>query len=308
MSIAVFNTLPRLSETDVALQAFRARMTGYLEGPLPALSTVDEPVRLRVLDNVPAPASCAWWQLASGTAGFPASSLEFFEVFRQRLPDLPDSPEDFLARLAVDRPLAFSKPGAQAASEGVSTFWLTCVAESPQWHILFFYSPNSSLQAVDFPGRAPWLDFSFECALCAGFLPFSMLAGARRGDVIFPGWPAKDSLWLGRYDMWIPFRFGTRWEATGDWFMKPSAAEHFPLEISVELGRIRLRGRDLASLSRGSVLPLGMPLGSSVNLVCDNRVLARGELVAAGGELAVRLLSDVWMDDSEPQNPPSQGE
>ena len=80
--------------------------------------------------------------------------------------------------------------------------------------------------------------------------------------------------------------------------MKPSPVHHFPLEISVELGRIRLRVSELATLTRGAVIPLGAPAGSQVQLVYDNRVVARGELVNAGGELAIRLLTDFsTMDD-----------
>ncbi|PKN47007.1 MAG: flagellar motor switch protein FliN [Deltaproteobacteria bacterium HGW-Deltaproteobacteria-17] len=75
--------------------------------------------------------------------------------------------------------------------------------------------------------------------------------------------------------------------------MKPSPIDHFPLEISVEVGRIRLRGSELAALTRGAVLPLGGPVGSQVQLIYDNRLLARAELVVAGGELAVRLLEDI---------------
>jgi flagellar motor switch protein FliN/FliY len=158
----------------------------------------------------------------------------------------------------------------------------------------FVYRLDDSPEFPDFSLINPALSFSFTCTLSLGFLPAAALAGAKRREVIFPGWPAKDSGFLGRHDLWIPVRFTHgRWAACGGWFMKPSPIDHFPLDISVEVGRIRLRGGDLAALTRGAVLPLGNALGSQVHLVYDNRLLARAELVVAGGELAVRLLDDV---------------
>lgn len=294
MSFVLYNMLKKVPPPDGDGQVLRARMRRYLEGPLPSLASgLQASAKLSVVD-ASLPEVCAWWRTEVGAwVGLPASSLDFLALFHA-LPDLPSGPDGFWARLAADRPLAFSRAAACEAPGASCLFALTCLIQSADWHMLFCYSPCASMRGMFLPVPSPARDFAFECALAAGFLPLSALAGARRGDFLFPGWSAKDSLWIGRYDTWLPLRFsGKNWEVAGEWSMKPTPSDHFPLEISVELGRIRLRGRDLDALVQGAVLPLGVPAGGEVHLVSDNRVLARGELVVAGGELAVRLLSDV---------------
>ncbi len=86
--------------------------------------------------------------------------------------------------------------------------------------------------------------------------------------------------------------------------MKPTPSDHFPLEISVELGRIRLRDATWMPSRRVPSCRWASG-GSEVQLVSDNRVIARAELVVAGGELAVRLLSDVAFSPCHSEEFPS---
>ncbi len=306
MSLILYSTAPKIPASDNVWPSLRARLGRYLEGPLPSLASgLQESARLQVVDTG-VPDSCAWWRMDTDAwVGMPASTLDFLAIFHQR-PDLPSGPDDFWARLAADRPLAFSRAHACVADAVKPAISLSCLVTSSDWHMLFFYSPSSAMCGRTFPGTSRTPDFSFECALSAGFLPMESLRGAGRGDVLHAGWPAKNSLWMGRHDMWLPLRFsGGDWRVAGGWFMKPSPSDHFPLEISVELGRIRLRGRDLDSLVPGAILPMGVSAGGEVLLVSDGRVLARGELVVAGGELAVRVLSDVMLDPPRAERFPS---
>lgn len=299
MSYFLYNMLKKVPAPDCRLQRLRSRLHRYLEGPLLALASgLQESAYLHVVDaNVSEP--CVWWHVKPGAfVGLSSSSLDFLALFRN-LPTLPSGPDDFWARLAADRPCAFSRAVACAVEPRASLCTLTCLIQSSDWHIFFYYEPKAEMYESFLPVPSAALGFAFECALSAAFLPIASLTKARCGDVLHTGHPAQDCLWLGRYDMWLPIRYsGKVWKVVGDWDMKPTPSDHFPLEISVELGRIRLRGRDLDALTQGAVLPLGIPVGSEVQLVSDNRVIARAELVVVGGELAVRLLSDVALTGS----------
>jgi len=292
----LFSMLPRISPVDPRAQLHRALLTRYLSGPLPALQTLlGAPCELTVDPPGRLPPVAAWWGTEAGARiGLTAASLDGLHIF-SHLPDLPSGTDDLFARLAVDRPMAFSRARPVPAPAEANPVTLSGWFRLPGMHLQWVYQPAQGPQLPDYPIRPPALDFSFSCSLAVGFLPVRELAGARRKEVIFPGWPAKDSAYLGRHDMWIPVRWERgRWVSCGGWFMKPSPIDHFPLEISVEVGRIRLRGSELAALTRGAVLPLGSPMGSQVQLVVDNRLLARAELIVAGGELAVRLLDDIY--------------
>jgi type III secretion protein Q len=73
----------------------------------------------------------------------------------------------------------------------------------------------------------------------------------------------------------------------------PSDAERVlaaaPVEVVAELGRIAVRGDELAGLVRGSVLPFGPPRLDTIELRVGGRLWAVGELVTVGDELGVRI-------------------
>jgi flagellar motor switch protein FliN/FliY len=64
-----------------------------------------------------------------------------------------------------------------------------------------------------------------------------------------------------------------------------------PVEISVELGRIKMPLREvLAKLSPGSVVPLSKLTGERLDVRVNDRLVARGEAVAIGERYAVRIV------------------
>ena len=69
-----------------------------------------------------------------------------------------------------------------------------------------------------------------------------------------------------------------------------AAVEGLPVEITVELGRVRISAAELLELEVGDVLTLGRPTVSAVDLRVGDRLLARGELVDVEGEAGVRLI------------------
>ncbi|QBI21247.1 flagellar motor switch protein FliN [Egibacter rhizosphaerae] len=61
------------------------------------------------------------------------------------------------------------------------------------------------------------------------------------------------------------------------------------LEVTVELGRVRMRVRDLLQLSEGSVLELDRAAGAPVDVLVNGSVVARGDVVVVDDELGVRI-------------------
>lgn len=61
------------------------------------------------------------------------------------------------------------------------------------------------------------------------------------------------------------------------------------LSMTVELGRVRLKVRDLLRLGEGSVVELNRPAGAPVDVLVNGSLVARGEVVVVDDELGVRV-------------------
>ena len=62
-----------------------------------------------------------------------------------------------------------------------------------------------------------------------------------------------------------------------------------PLEITVELGRTRMLIKDLLQLGQGSVVELEKLAGEPMEILVNNRLIARGEVVVVNEKFGVRL-------------------
>ena len=62
-----------------------------------------------------------------------------------------------------------------------------------------------------------------------------------------------------------------------------------PLEISVELGRTRMFIKDLLQLGQGSVVELDKIAGEPMEVLVNNKLVARGEVVVVNEKFGVRL-------------------
>lgn len=67
-----------------------------------------------------------------------------------------------------------------------------------------------------------------------------------------------------------------------------------PLEVTVELGRIRLNIADLAArLGPGSVIVLDKLTGEPLDVRVNSRLVARAEAVAVGDRCGIRIIEIV---------------
>jgi flagellar motor switch protein FliN len=119
------------------------------------------------------------------------------------------------------------------------------------------------------------------------------LGALGRGDVVVFAGGRRPWLRVGRGG----FRLGEPgWRILSDFepgeegdMSHSLSIEGLPVELVVELGRVRTNARQVLELRPGSIVELARPAGAPVDLVAAGRVLARGELVDVEGELGVRV-------------------
>ncbi len=65
-----------------------------------------------------------------------------------------------------------------------------------------------------------------------------------------------------------------------------------PLRVSVELGRTKILVQDLLKLHKGSVLELNKLAGEALEVLVNDRVVAKGEVIVINEKFGIRL-SDI---------------
>jgi flagellar motor switch protein FliN len=78
--------------------------------------------------------------------------------------------------------------------------------------------------------------------------------------------------------------------------VKPNAQENdlqvildIPLRVSVELGRTKILVQDLLKLHRGSVVELNKLAGDALEVLVNDKVVARGEVIVVNEKFGIRL-------------------
>ena len=74
-----------------------------------------------------------------------------------------------------------------------------------------------------------------------------------------------------------------------DAMVNADVLQSVPVTLSVEVGRPRLKIRDLLRLKQGSVIELERNAGEPLDLLVNNTVVAQGEVVLVNDRYGVRL-------------------
>jgi len=64
---------------------------------------------------------------------------------------------------------------------------------------------------------------------------------------------------------------------------------HVPLEISVELGRVKMPLHQIARMNKGMVIELNKEANAEVQILANGSIFAKGEVVSTGDKLGVRI-------------------
>ena len=62
-----------------------------------------------------------------------------------------------------------------------------------------------------------------------------------------------------------------------------------PLEITIELGRTKMLINDLLKLGQGSVIELTKEAGDTLEILANNRLIAKGDVVVMNKKYGIRL-------------------
>ena len=62
-----------------------------------------------------------------------------------------------------------------------------------------------------------------------------------------------------------------------------------PLEVTVELGRARMRIREILNLSGGSVVELDKLAGEPVDVLVNGQLIAKGEVVVIDENFGIKI-------------------
>ena len=77
--------------------------------------------------------------------------------------------------------------------------------------------------------------------------------------------------------------------ASGQDFSNLDFIFDIPLEVSVELGRTRMLIKDLLQLGQGSVIELNKLAGETLEILVNQKLVARGEVVVVNEKFGIRL-------------------
>jgi len=70
-----------------------------------------------------------------------------------------------------------------------------------------------------------------------------------------------------------------------------------PLEVSVELGRTRITIHELLQLGQGSVIELNKLAGEPLEILVNQKLVARGEVVVVNEKFGIRLTDIISADE-----------
>jgi flagellar motor switch protein FliN/FliY len=62
-----------------------------------------------------------------------------------------------------------------------------------------------------------------------------------------------------------------------------------PLDVSVELGKVKMLVNDLLQLGQGSIIALDKPVGERLEIYISDKLIARGEVVVADEKFGIRV-------------------
>ncbi len=66
-----------------------------------------------------------------------------------------------------------------------------------------------------------------------------------------------------------------------------------PLDVSVELGKVKMIVNDLIQLGQGSIVDLEKPVGEPLEIYVNGKLVARGEVVVVDEKYGIRVIDVV---------------
>ncbi len=75
----------------------------------------------------------------------------------------------------------------------------------------------------------------------------------------------------------------------GDFNVTLDAVQGIPVQVSVVLGRAEMQVSQLLKLSRGAVIELDRKVGEPIDILVNDRLIARGEVVVVEDKIGITM-------------------
>jgi flagellar motor switch protein FliN len=82
---------------------------------------------------------------------------------------------------------------------------------------------------------------------------------------------------------------GTGANGSGDGSENLDLLLDIPLEITIELGRTKMLINDLLKLGQGAIIELPKEAGDTLEILANNRLIAKGDVVVVNKKYGIRL-------------------
>lgn len=74
-----------------------------------------------------------------------------------------------------------------------------------------------------------------------------------------------------------------------DMMISESTVYHIPVEVSIVLGTAKMDIKDVLKLKKGSVIELDRKVGEPVDILVNNTLIARGEIVIVEDKIGINI-------------------
>lgn len=189
---------------------------------------------------------------------------------------------------AISAPSASTPPPAQPTPQEPVQSQVPPVAPHPGQQPMQQQPPAGYAPPMGYPGQPMYPDPYAQYAMPPGYVPYP---GAYQQPPVAPPAPQHFGSPAANQANVVPAQFaplGASPMYTGD-LQNLNLLQDIPLQVTVELGRTKKLIREILDLSAGSIIQLDKLAGEHVDILVNNKLIAKGEVVVIDENFGVRV-------------------
>lgn len=189
---------------------------------------------------------------------------------------------------AISAPSTSTPPPAQPTPQEPVQSQVPPVAPHPGQQPMQQQPPAGYAPPMGYPGQPMYPDPYAQYAMPPGYVPYP---GAYQQPPVAPPAPQHFGSPAANQANVVPAQFaplGASPMYTGD-LQNLNLLQDIPLQVTVELGRTKKLIREILDLSAGSIIQLDKLAGEHVDILVNNKLIAKGEVVVIDENFGVRV-------------------
>ncbi|WP_432774230.1 flagellar motor switch phosphatase FliY [Brevibacillus gelatini] len=189
---------------------------------------------------------------------------------------------------AISAPSASTPPPAQPTPQEPVQSQVPPVAPHLGQQPMQQQPPAGYAPPMGYPGQPMYPDPYAQYAMPPGYVPYP---GAYQQPPVAPPAPQHFGSPAANQANVVPAQFaplGASPMYTGD-LQNLNLLQDIPLQVTVELGRTKKLIREILDLSAGSIIQLDKLAGEHVDILVNNKLIAKGEVVVIDENFGVRV-------------------